>query len=284
MAITISSRKAAEILNFNESTIKRWADSGKIKCFRTPGGHRKFNLDDIRKLAEDHKLENTKTEFFDSRLLKVSVIKKHDFKYLNKEFTKHILKGDTESTYSFLYELFQNDYSHEEVFDNIVKESMTRIGVKWKENKLGIQNEHVAANTVISSLYKLEKFLFKKRSNNKTAVCAGFENEFHEIGLLCVRITLESAGWNVIYPGINLPAKSLTELIEKTKPDLVCLTTNFSGKNKTTENEISKIRNSCKDSECRLIIGGRSSLELKSLSGISLCTSIADFKNQLKII
>ena len=112
MAITISSRKAAEILNFNESTIKRWADSGILKCFKTPGGHRKFNLDDIRKLAEDHKLENTKIESFDTHILKVSVVKKHDYKYLTKEFTKIILSGDTENTYNFLYTLFQNDYSH----------------------------------------------------------------------------------------------------------------------------------------------------------------------------
>lgn len=284
MAITISSKKAAEILNFNESTIKRWADNGILKCYKSPGGHRKFNLDDIMKLAEDHKLENTKIESFRSVYLKDSEVKKRDFVYLNKKFGKLILSGDTENTYNFLYTLFKNDFSHEEVFDKIVRESLNKIGIKWKESKIGIQNEHIASSTVISSLYKLEKFLFRKRSNNKTAVCAGLESEFHEIGLICVRITLESAGWNVIYPGINLPVKSLIELIEKTKPDLVCLTTNFTGGNKAAENEILKINSTCKMSGSRLIIGGKNNFELKSNKDILFSGSIAEFKNQLKTI
>jgi excisionase family DNA binding protein len=34
--------RACEILGVNESTVRRWADSGEIRCFRTPGGHRRF--------------------------------------------------------------------------------------------------------------------------------------------------------------------------------------------------------------------------------------------------
>jgi len=37
-----STRELSKLLRANESTVKRWADSGKLKCFKTPGGHRKF--------------------------------------------------------------------------------------------------------------------------------------------------------------------------------------------------------------------------------------------------
>jgi excisionase family DNA binding protein len=34
----------------NESTLRRWADAGHVRSFRTPGGHRRFAEDDLRAL------------------------------------------------------------------------------------------------------------------------------------------------------------------------------------------------------------------------------------------
>ena len=44
--------RACEVLGVNESTIRRWADSGEIRCFRTPGGHRRFAEADLFALTE----------------------------------------------------------------------------------------------------------------------------------------------------------------------------------------------------------------------------------------
>jgi excisionase family DNA binding protein len=46
--------RACEILGVNESTVRRWADSGEIRCFRTPGGHRRFAEGDLVALTEGH--------------------------------------------------------------------------------------------------------------------------------------------------------------------------------------------------------------------------------------
>lgn len=42
--------KAAALLSVDEATLRHWADLGKVKTFRTPGGHRRFLEDDIRAL------------------------------------------------------------------------------------------------------------------------------------------------------------------------------------------------------------------------------------------
>lgn len=44
--------RACEILGVNESTVRRWADSGELRCFRTPGGHRRFAEGDLFALME----------------------------------------------------------------------------------------------------------------------------------------------------------------------------------------------------------------------------------------
>ena len=48
----INLSRACEILGVNESTVRRWADSGQIRCFRTPGGHRRFAEGDLLALTE----------------------------------------------------------------------------------------------------------------------------------------------------------------------------------------------------------------------------------------
>ncbi len=43
--------QACKILGVNESTLRRWADAGHVRSFRTPGGHRRFSEDDLRALV-----------------------------------------------------------------------------------------------------------------------------------------------------------------------------------------------------------------------------------------
>ena len=45
--------RACEILGVNQSTVRRWADSGQIRCFRIPGGHRRFAEEDLLSLTRD---------------------------------------------------------------------------------------------------------------------------------------------------------------------------------------------------------------------------------------
>ena len=43
---------AARTLNASRSQLRRWSDEGRIAAVRTSGGHRRFRLEDVRRLAE----------------------------------------------------------------------------------------------------------------------------------------------------------------------------------------------------------------------------------------
>src|SRR2546428_1541495 len=43
--------QACKLLGVNESTLRRWADAGHVRSFRTPGGHRRFSQDDLGNLV-----------------------------------------------------------------------------------------------------------------------------------------------------------------------------------------------------------------------------------------
>lgn len=47
----VSLRRACEILGADESTLRRWADAGRLRVYRTPGGHRRFSLVDLESMV-----------------------------------------------------------------------------------------------------------------------------------------------------------------------------------------------------------------------------------------
>ena len=47
----VSLRRACDILGVDESTLRRWADSGRLRVYRTPGGHRRFSLTDLESMV-----------------------------------------------------------------------------------------------------------------------------------------------------------------------------------------------------------------------------------------
>jgi excisionase family DNA binding protein len=44
----------SKMFRVGKSTIKRWTDEGKLKCFRTPGGHRKFKATYIEEFIQTY--------------------------------------------------------------------------------------------------------------------------------------------------------------------------------------------------------------------------------------
>lgn len=52
-----STSELAEILQVDPSTIKRWAETGKLRCFKTPGGHRRFSTSGIREFIAEYHFE-----------------------------------------------------------------------------------------------------------------------------------------------------------------------------------------------------------------------------------
>jgi len=45
--------EASKYLGVHYSTLRLWSDDGDIAVFRTPGGHRRFNLNDLRRFLSD---------------------------------------------------------------------------------------------------------------------------------------------------------------------------------------------------------------------------------------
>lgn len=48
----LTTGEVAAIFGVTMTTVKRWAEEGKLPYFRTPGGHYRFQPDDVARLRE----------------------------------------------------------------------------------------------------------------------------------------------------------------------------------------------------------------------------------------
>ncbi len=49
----LSLKDASDFLGIHFTTLRVWADRGEVRVFRTPGGHRRFSADDLRRFLEE---------------------------------------------------------------------------------------------------------------------------------------------------------------------------------------------------------------------------------------
>ncbi len=47
----ISLKEASQVLGVKESTLRHWANQEKLRTVRTPGGHRRFSLNEVKQMA-----------------------------------------------------------------------------------------------------------------------------------------------------------------------------------------------------------------------------------------
>ena len=212
----------------NESTVKRWSDTGLLKCFKTPGGHRKFKFDNVAEFIQKYHYEsnllneNNVIRTGEENNLTKAVFEKN-FDVLCVYIEVLLLKNFREDVFKFLIFCYTNKISQVDIYDRIIKPVQHNIGSLWQENKIGIEQEHAASALILDSITMLNEKITKKGKNGRIAICSCIQEEQHEIGIKCVRNVLETEGWDVYYTGADLPAQAFKKSIDSVKPHLVCI-------------------------------------------------------------
>ena len=256
----LSTLEVAHLIKVTETTVKRWADEGKIPCHKTLGGHRKFLMKDIIRLAEEHSYPLTGVigaplSRRQAEVLQFAV-ETRNYSKIAALFYEEALQGDRNG----LYELFSYLCSHHIALatlgDEVIKPAMVRIGEEWRAGKLEVNQEHLASNAVLEALVRLYPDLHRKPPNGLSAVCACVEGDYHQIGLRGLSYALEVEGWNVHYLGANTPTDTLKSFIKTMKPELICLSSTVINRKKQVVDAMSIIGNAAHSYKATFLVGG----------------------------
>lgn len=280
----LSTYEVAAMLKVNESTVKRWTDKSLLRCIKTPGGHRKYKMNDVVDFMEHHSYDVTDLIIPDKErrnTVQVSTdyaILTKDFSVLKDLFFNTVIEGNRENTFQFLHLLYANRITQIELFDNVVFPAFAKIGMMWMTKELSIQQEHLASSTAHHAILKLQDHITKMPRHGGIALCGCLEREYHEIGITCVNNVLESNGWSTYYLGANLPVESFIDAIENYVPDIICLSATTPVSQKQLIKDCARIYETARIIHAKVIVGGGavSGAAGKRIAADHLSNSVAD--------
>lgn len=202
----VTSSEAARALGVGPSTIKRWADEGALRVFRTRGGHRRFAREDLHHLLSKRLVEARGTNGEDPV--------EEWFDLLLAETDPHAIQGR-------LY-LDRAELGSWWSVGERIGSVLHRIGSAWATGRISISQEHQASELLTRGLSWCVSTL-PVLPGSARALLATVEGEAHTLGLHLVELTLRELGWTCVWLGANTPTRELQRVVESASFTLVCV-------------------------------------------------------------
>lgn len=254
----ISTRAVAEVLGVSEATVKRWSDAGTLRCFRTPGGHRKFRLRDVKAFLLDHE----DTVRVEARTAAPNTALTQD----QLEARALALAGDADGLVSLVAKHRMQGTSLARIFDGIFTPAMADIGNGWADGTLTAAQEHLASGAVLDMLARVRPLVERAPKNEKgRAICACLSGEQHAIGLQMVGLVLGSSGYRVGMLGANVPTGDLALMVAAEAPTVLALSASFHANPDSLRGDLAVIASAAAATKTRVVVGGPGFDKLPSL-------------------
>lgn len=294
--IQFNTNDVARMLQVDKSTVKRWTDEGKLICFRTPGGHRKFDAEDLYEFVTKYNFKQA-NDYLEPYLVSDEVIikkiiTKEEYSFLQSVIIDASVKGNKTEILNVIKVALHGEMGFAKILDCIFEPAIKRINELFKLQKFTHCEFQLAQNVLSSSLILVNDIIVPKKQMNKTIVCASLGNEQHEVGLTALVTLLETLGFRVLNLGINIMAEEIKMLTAREHPEYICLFSSSVQNSQHIMNEIIHIAAQAEMIHSRFIIASRllnSTVEpeVLSLQNVTVYEKYSDFEKidgQIKAI
>ncbi len=219
-----STRELADMLSVNESTVKRWADSGFIECTRTRGGHRKFPVRSVLKFVHENRMNvpGLSLDEFDKKDVQAN-LSAGFVDVLVPPLKKAALQGESLEVLRLMRAGFVSHPDIITLYTQLLFPALVEIGNDWESGRIGVDGEHLATQAIKSALFRFQAGIHLKTPNGLSAVVACFQDEVHDIAITCIASFLASEGWRVYHLGQDIPTSDLALFVKAKKPQLVAI-------------------------------------------------------------
>lgn len=241
------------MLGVSEATVKRWSDAGTLRCFRTPGGHRKFRLRDVKSFLADQETEALRAPAVAPPATELTAEQ--------REARQLALAGDVDGLVSFVASQRLQGNTLSTIFDKLIGPAMNDIGEGWFQGKLSAAQEHIASAAVIDMIARVRPLLEKsgrlaRSEGNGRALCACLGEERHDLALRMVGLVLTSEGFQTSMLGANVPAGDLALLLSGNPPELLALSASPHADVDALRADLALVASAAAAVRTRVIVGG----------------------------
>lgn len=211
--------------NVSPSTIKRWADSGDLKCRRTPGGHRKFCVRELSEFQDKQGFEATGMlrggEWEDPKIERA--VNEKNMTVIHQALLRLALQNRRSKMRVLLERLHIRGLSLCQIYDRVVIPVMDAAQSGDGSEAISEGHQRLLQINLDDAVHHLFPNLTHRKPHRKMALCASLDSP----GLLHVNAisrVLEVEGWDVYNVGDHTRFSLLADLVKNEPFELICVT------------------------------------------------------------
>lgn len=231
---SVATGEAARRLGVAPATIQRWVDGGFLQAERTPGGHRRISLAELRRF-----IASTRPPELAKPLA---------------GWLDVLFSGDAQRLKVMLQAARQRSENWAQLADEIAA-VIVELGRLWEAGSCGVFEEHIASETLHRAAASCAGEI-SRDSNAPRVVLSTMAGERHTLGLSLAELVLAEAGWRVLWVGEGPPAEELLPLLRKLKPDLMVVAASSGMTRRATVTYEASLREAVAAERVRLILAG----------------------------
>jgi len=290
----ISTRQVAELLAVSEATVKRWADAGTLRCFRTPGGHRKFRMEDVADFLRSYQydtagpisVEPTEGNAGTSATLPdagdASAAPSIDPETV-VQFRNAALSADVDSLVSQIAQNRLRGLTLAAIFDHIATAALADIGERWARGVLTVSQEHIAAAAVIEALARTRPLIERSGREKGKVLLACPGEEQHDIAMRMGSLLAHGLGFNPMLIGARAPVADLSLLITGERPRYVVISASAAADPRVVAQDVAAIAEASRAAGSKLLAGGDGVVTLgEAPAGVRVVHSMSDLLEALQ--
>lgn len=256
---TYSTRELAQMWNVSESTIKRWADCGGLRCCRTRGGHRKFTLTDICDFQMKRGFEATgllETDEWEDPDIEVAVNEKK-YDKVRQAILYLVTQNQRFKAENLLERLYMRGMGLADLYDDILMPIAESACQSLQKGEISLAQEKLIANNLEEALYFLFPRIIRRRQNGKMGLCGAPEHNFCTMPINAVARILEVEGWDCLNLGNHVPFEAMADMVEKEPVNLVCVVSTSLPADPSATRQFERLYETTKSFRIPLVIGGQ---------------------------
>lgn len=269
-------------MGVSESSLKRWADHGRLNVIRTVGGHRRISFHEAIRFARESNLPITRPEILGlPELAKAEPFRDQE----SSEALQTLLtEGRAEETRALLVDLYLRGTSAAAICDGPVREVMVRMGEHWHcDGARGIYLEHRATDTILQAMTALRSIVGRPTSGttdeNPAPVALGGapSGDPYLLPSIAIALTLCEQGLHEINLGPDTPVGALLAAAEQYHPRLLWLSCSVT-EIRPKPSILAPLLDYLDEHQAVLVTGGRGFVEkpLAPHPRVKLCDSMTE--------
>ena len=216
-----SPRELAAAIGVSESSLKRWADEGRLAVERTAGGHRRIALAEAVRFVRQAGLAVVRPELLGPAAVGVEWAQGELTDTADERLFRALLGDHAAEARSLIVSHYLEGASLGWLFDGPIRCALERMGEMWSHDERGIFLEHRATETCLRALGELRPLLPRPHAGSPVAIGGAYGGDVYQVPSTMAALVLAEAGFHERNLGADTPVEAILAAIRHYHPRIV---------------------------------------------------------------